>query len=139
MPTGILVLTDCVLTLGGTAVTTKASKVELPVEVDELDVTVFGGQWKKRTGGLLDAKLNAAFFNEYAGGDLDELTWNWIIGRVPIPFTVKPTSAATGPTNPQWGGLVLPKSYAPISGDVGSVNKFDISWPTSGAVARAVA
>jgi len=139
MPTGILVLTDCALTLGGTALATKASKLEIPVEVDELDVTVFGGQWKKRTGGLLDGKVNAAFFNDYAGGDLDELTWNWLLGRVPIAFTVKPTTAAIGPTNPQWSGLVLPKAYSPINGDVGSVNKFDISWPTSGAILRAVA
>lgn len=139
MPTGILVLTDATIELGGGSVTSKASKIELPVEVDELDVTVFGGQWKQRTGGLLDAKLSAAFFNDYADNDLDEKMWGWVIGRVPIPFAVQAASGAPAPSNPRWSGLVLPKGYSPIGGDVGSVNKFDISWPTSGAVARVVA
>lgn len=134
----ILVLTDCVLVLDGFTVTDKASKIELPVEVDELDVTPFGGVWKRRTGGLLDAKLSAAFFNDYTAGGLDEKMWAWLLGRVPITFAVQPTTAAISPANPRWTGMVLPKGYSPINGDVGSVNKFDISWSTSGDVGRVV-
>jgi hypothetical protein len=138
MPTGILVVTDCVITLASLTVSTKSNKAEIPVEVDELDVTVFGGQWKQRTGGLLDAKVNASFFNDYTDNDLDELMWSWHMARVPIGFSIKPTSAAVGPTNPLFSGLVLPKGYSPLAAGVGEVNKFDISWPTSGAVGRAV-
>ena len=140
MATGILVLTDCVITLGTgpTDLSGKSSKLEMPVEVDELDVTVFGGVWKKRTGGLLDAKVNATIFNDFAVGVVDDLVWGWTIGRVPIPFTIKPTSAAISVTNPLYSGLVLPKGYSPVSGGVGEVNKFDIQWPTSGAVVRAI-
>jgi hypothetical protein len=137
---GILVLTDAVITLGSAAfsISGKANKVEIPLQVDEQDATVFGGVWKQRTGGLLDAKLNATVLNSYGAGDVDELMWGWNIGRIPIPFAVKPTSAAIAPTNPQWSGLVLPTGYSPIAGDIGNIVKFDISWPTSGAVARAV-
>ncbi|GGN96173.1 hypothetical protein GCM10010112_87170 [Actinoplanes lobatus] len=138
MPTGILVLTNCLIELGGTTgLASKASKLEMPIESDELDVTVFGGVWKRRTGGLLDGKVNAGFFNDYTGGDLDEKMWNWVIGRVPIPFAVQPDAGAVGPSNPRWTGFVFPKGYSAIAADVGGVNKFDISWATSGAIARA--
>lgn len=134
---GILVLTDAVINLaGGSFVTDHSNKVEIPVEVDELDVTVFGGVWKSRTGGLLDGKVNISLFNDFADNAIDELVWTWVMARTPIAFAIKPTSGAISASNPEYQGLILPKNTAPLNAGVGDVNKFDISWPTSGAVTR---
>lgn len=133
---GILVLTDAVITLGGTAITDHSNKVEIPIEADELDITVFGGVWKQRTGGLLDGKVNISLFQDFADNNIDELFWGWVIARANIAFAIKPTSGAISASNPEYTGLVMPKNTAPLNNGVGDVAKFDISWPTSGAVTR---
>lgn len=133
-----LVLTAAVVTVGGNDLSAYCAKAELGVEVEDKDVTTFTSLgWKVRLGGLKDGSLSLLWKNDLADNALDEILWN-LLGTVPT-FSAKATSAATGASNPLYSGSLLVNSLKPIAGEVGAVNEFDVGWPTSGAISRAVA
>lgn len=135
----VLALTDAYISLAGNVISDHCTKVEFPVEADDLDVTAFGGVWRSRIAGLLDGTLNLSLNQDYAASSIDSIMWAAFIARTPIAFEIRPTSAAASPTNPKWTGTVIMTGYSPISGDVGAVDQFDVSFPVAGPAARATA
>lgn len=136
-----MVLTAAYLNLG-TAGTVHSymSKIELSSEIEEKDVTVFTSLgWKEVTGGLKGGQLSVTFKNDYTTGLLDEDLWTVYIAGVPITFEVRATQSSVGVSNPKYTGLVLVKNVQPVMGSVGDVAEQSLTWPTSGAITRAVA
>lgn len=133
-----MVLTAAYLSLNAVDVSSSASKIELTTEVSDEDVTTFGSLgWKEVIGGLKEGGLAATLKQDVAAGQLDATMWP-LLGSL-IPFEVRLSNAAVGANNPKYTGSVLVKNWKPISGEVGSVAEVEIDYPTSGAVARAVA
>lgn len=138
MPNTAVVLTTTTLTLAGVDYSDWVNKIELTVEVDEKDVTTFGSAgWMEVLGGIKKGSLAITFLQDYVDNELDEDLWA-LLGTV-VTFATKPTSAAVGAGNPSYSGSVLINGLKPVSGGVGDVAEQGVSWPTSGAVARAVA
>lgn len=132
------VLVDCFLSIAGNDLTTYTKKVAVPIEVEEQDTTTYGsGGWHERLGGLKDGNLDVEFLQDYAAAAIDSILWP-LLGTV-VTFEVRPTQAAAGASNPKWTGSVLISKLEPVSGSVGDVATMGVSWPTSGAVTRAVA
>jgi len=52
---------------------------------------------------------------------------------------IKPTSTAVSASNPTYTFNALVTSYTPISGSVGDLSTFSVTWPVAGTVARATA
>jgi len=48
--------------------------------------------------------------------------------------TVKPTTAATSATNPEFQGNVVISEYNPLDGAVGDASSTSVTWPGDGAV-----
>lgn len=133
-----MVLTAAFVSLNNVDRSGDCSKVELGVEVEEKDVTTFlAAGWKVVTGGLKSGSLALTFKNDLAVGALDESMWS-LFGTV-VPFKVRATNAAVGTSNPEYSGSVLVKSWSPVAGAPGDVNELSVTYPTSGAVARATA
>lgn len=131
-----MVLTAEFVSIGGNDLSTYCAKAELGLEVEDKDVTTFGSLgWKTRLGGLKDGSLAIMWKNDMADNALDEILWG-LFGTV-AAFAVRASSAAVGASNPSYSGNLLVKSHKPIAGEVGSVNEFDVDWPTSGVVSRA--
>jgi hypothetical protein len=133
-----MVLTASYFSLNGVNRSDRTNKIELSVEVDEQDMTTFASLgWKEVAGGLKSGQLGAEFKQDAAAGQIDEAVWA-LIGQV-VPFEVRLDNAAVGLSNPKYTGNVLVKGWTPISGSVGDGASVSVSWPTSGAVARATA
>lgn len=134
----LLSLTDATIIVGGTNISDHCSSVEFEVEAEELDSTVFGtAGYKSTLGGLKSGTLNITIKGDYAAAAIDSILWP-LFGTV-ATFDVKPTSAARSATNPSYTGSVLINGLTPITGDVGDLVEFDVSWPTSGTVSRLTA
>lgn len=113
------------------------TKAELSVEVDEKDVTTYGSLgWKEVLGGLKSGGLGLEFKQDVAAAALDSIMWP-LLGTV-VPFEVRADQAAVGASNPKYTGNVLIKGWNPITGSVGDDATVSVSFPTSGAVTRAI-
>ncbi|MEV4474670.1 hypothetical protein [Nonomuraea sp. NPDC049504] len=135
-----MVLLASFLSIGGNDLSDRTSKVELVAEIEDKDVTTFASLgWKEVLGGLASGSLGAVFKQDYAAAELDATMWPLFLTRTPQAFEVRADNAAAGPSNPKYTGFVLIKSWKPLAGSVGDVAEVDVSWPTSGAITRAVA
>lgn len=131
-----LVLTSTYLGLNSVDRSSWVSKVELAVEVEEKDVTVFtSAGWKEVLGGLKSGSIAITFKNDVADAALDDTMWA-LLGTI-VTFEVRATSSAVGTSNPKYTGSVLINGWTPISGSPGDVNELSVTFPTSGAVSRA--
>lgn len=133
-----MVLLASYVSLNSTALWTYANKVELSVEVEEKEVTTYGSLgWKEVLGGLKSGGLSIDFKQDVAASALDSIMWP-LLGTV-VPFEVRLDQAVVGTGNPKYTGSVLIKEWKPLSGSVGDDAQVSVSYPTSGAVARATA
>lgn len=134
----VMVLTSQYLSINGVDLSQWTKKAEVSVEVEEKDVTTFASLgYKAVIGGLKSGELSCEFVQDYAAGALDSLLWP-LFGTT-VTFEIRPTSAVVGASNPKWTGSVLIKALKPISGGVGDEATQSVSFPTNGAVVRAVA
>jgi hypothetical protein len=132
----ILVLTDVKVVINSVNLSDHATSLTLTLDVDEQETTAFGATFRARVGGLKDGKLDIEFNEDFAASNVDATIWAALASVV--PFTAKATSAATSATNPEYQGSILINSHVPIDGSVGDLAKVKVSWPTTGAVTRAV-
>lgn len=126
------------LSLAGNDVSSNTNKAEVTVEVEEKDVTTYGSDgWKEVLGGLKSGTIAIEFKQDFAAAALDAIMWP-LLGTV-VPFEVRPDQAAVSASNPSYTGNLLIKAWNPITGSVGDEASVSVSYPTSGAVARATA
>ncbi|MEV6790904.1 hypothetical protein AB0M87_02660 [Streptomyces sp. NPDC051320] len=124
--------------LNGTDLSDYTKKGELTTKVEEKDVTTYGSQgWKELLGGLKSGELGLDFLQDVAASALDSIMWP-LLGTV-VTFEVRADNAAVSASNPSYTGSVLINGWNPIQGSVGDEATSGVSYPTSGAVARATA
>jgi predicted secreted protein len=132
-----MVLTSEYVAINGTDLSAYARKAELSVEVDDKDVTTYASAgWREHLGGLKAGTLDVEFITDFAAAAIDSILWP-LLGTN-ATFEVRPTNAAVGASNPKWTGSVSILQLKPISGSVGDEATQSLSWPTTGAVTRAV-
>jgi hypothetical protein len=130
-----LVLTDAHVELDGDDLSEFVKSVTLNIEVaDQEATTMASGGTVERVPGLKDGSVEIEFVQSYASGELDGLLWS-MLGTL-VPFKVRPTSAAVGPSNPEYRGTVLANSYSPVDGSVGDLASTSVTFPGSGPITR---
>lgn len=129
------VLTDAYISIASNVVSDHGNKVEINVEVEDLDATTFGQTAKVRRGGLQDGSIGISFLNNFSASALDSIFYA-LLGTV-VAFEIRPTSSAVSTSNPKYTGSILIKEWKPVGGDVGKLVKVDVTFPTSGATSRA--
>jgi len=121
--------------LNGTDFSTYLESSELELESEAKDVTTHGsGGWKEFLAGLKSGTLKLKFkqeFNATVDGAMFAL-----FGTV-VTFEVRADQAAVGVANPKYTGSFLVSQWNPLTGSVGDDATVSVSYPTSGAVARA--
>jgi len=63
----------------------------------------------------------------------------WPLLGTQATVVIRPTSSAVGSANPAYTALCSVIDLTPVSGQIGDLSTFSITWPTTGAVTRAVA
>lgn len=131
-----LIFTEAVVTVNAVDLSDHVSTVTIEVEADEQTCTNFAsGGWTEILGGIKSWSISIDWFQDYAAAEVDDTLWA-LIGTL-TAVTVKPTTAATSATNPQYSGSVLVGEYSPIDATVGDVGEFSTSWNSATALTRA--
>jgi hypothetical protein len=132
----VLVLTDAVITVNSIALSDHANSVTLNYEIDSVETTAFGSTGHKFTGGLQNNSLDIEFMQDFAAANV-EATIYPLVGTT-TTVKVKPTSSATGATNPEYTltGCFL-AAHTPVASAVGELAMTSLSF-TGGVLTKAV-
>jgi len=113
------------------------TQVELKTSANDITTTAFGSTWVTRVAGLKEGSLTLQFNQDYATTTVDATLWPLLGSNATV--VIKPTSTATGASNPAYTAIVLVTDLTPVSGQIGDLATFSVTWPTSGTVSRATA
>jgi hypothetical protein len=132
------VVTATNVTLNGTAISDSVASATLELTAADVDVTDFGsGGYTEVVGGLKSGTVSLDFHSDYGVGAISTLL-NPLLGSI-ATVVMKPNGSVTSASNPAWTATVLVNSITPISGAVGDLATFSVSYPTSGSVTSATA
>ena len=127
---------DYKITLNGSTLSNSISSVEVALEADELEVSAFGDGWRQKIAGLKQGSVKIDFFQDFGAGAV-EATIFPLLGTI-ATVVVSPTSGTIGSTNPSYTIPALVTQHTPISGAIGDIATFSVTWPSSGTVTKAV-
>lgn len=130
------VVTATDVTLNGTDISSACARAELVINSAEVETTDFGSNgWTEVIGGLKSGSVTLDFHNDFGAGGVSALFQDLVgtIGTV----TLTPNGTAVSATNPKYTAEVLVSSFTPVSGAVGDLATFSVTFPTSGAVTYA--
>ena len=134
----IFVATDFSVSINGsTALASYLTQVELKASATDVTTTAFGSTWVTRVAGLREGSLTLNFNADYATSTVDATLWPLLGSNATV--VIKPTSSATSANNPAYTAICLVTDLTPISGQIGDLSTFSITWPTTGTVSRATA
>lgn len=134
----IFVATDFSVSINGsTALASYLTQVELKTSTNDVTTTSFGSTWVTRVAGLREGSLTLTFNQDYATSTVDATLWPLLGSNATV--VIKPTSTAVSANNPAYTAVCLVSDLTPVSGNIGDLATFSVTWPTSGAVSRATA
>jgi len=134
----IFVATDFNVSINGsTALASYLTQVELKATATDVTTTAFGSTWVTRVAGLKEGSLTLTFNQDYAASTVDATLWPLLGSQATV--VIKPTSSAVGTSNPAYTAICVVTDLTPVSGQVGDLATFSVTWPTTGTVSRATA
>ena len=134
----IFVATDFNVSINGsTALASYLTQVELKATANDVTTTAFGSSWVTRVAGLREGSLTLQFNQDYATTTVDATLWPLLGSNATV--VIKPTSTAVSASNPAYTAICVVNDLTPVSGNIGDLATFSVTWPTTGAISRATA
>lgn len=106
----------------------------LTAEATVLDASAMGVGWVQNITGLKSGQLQLEFNDDMVAGEIDALLWP-LFGTV-VPFVVRPDAGVVSATNPNYSGSIVVSQFV-IGGSINEVARKGLTFPVSGALARA--
>lgn len=132
----IFVATDFSVSINGsTALASYLTQVELKLSANDVTTTAFGSTFVTRVAGLKEGTLTLAFNQDYAAATVDATLFPLLGSNATV--VIKPTSSAVSSANPAYTAICLVTDLTPVSGQIGDLATFSVTWPTNGTVSRA--
>lgn len=133
------VVTSNAITLNGVDISANCARAELALTASEVDVTDFGSSgWTEVIGGLKSGTVSLDFHSDFGAGAVSA-TFQDLIGTIGTVTLIAGNGTAASATTPQYSATVLINSFTPVSGSVGDLSTFTVSFPTTGEVSYATA
>jgi hypothetical protein len=133
------VATGTQVTLNGSDISSNVARAELVVNSAEVTTTDFGSAgWVEVIGGLKSGSVSLDFHSDYGTGAISDLLSD-LVGTIGTVTLIAANGTAPTATTPKWTAEVLINSFTPVSGAVGDLSTFSVTFPTSGAVTYATA
>ena len=127
------VVTGTHVTLNATDISDATARAELVINAAEVETTDFGSAgFVEVIGGLKSGSVSLDFHNDFGVGGVSALFQD-LVGTL-ATITLNPEGAVVSATNPTYTATVLVTSFTPISGAVGDLATFSVTFPTSGAI-----
>jgi len=134
----IFVATDFSVSINGsTALASYLTQVELKATANDVTTTAFGSSWVTRVAGLKEGSLTLQFNQDYATSTVDATLWPLLGTNATV--VIKPTSTAVSANNPAYTAVCVVNDLTPVSGNIGDLATFSVTWPTTSAISRATA
>jgi hypothetical protein len=134
----IFVATDFNVSINGsTALAGYLTQVELKATATDVTTTAFGSPWVTRVAGLREGSLTLTFNQDYAISTVDATLWPLLGTQATV--VIRPSSSAVGSANPAYTAICTVLDLTPVSGTIGDLSVFTVTWPTTGALGRGVA
>ena len=128
------VVTSTSVTVNSVDVSASCARAELSINASEVETTDFGSAgYVEVIGGLKSGTVSLDFHSDFGAGGVSETFENLIGTVIPIVLIAGNGTAASS-TTPSYSFNALVTSFTPVSGAVGDLATFSVSFPTSGAV-----
>lgn len=136
---GKFVATGTTVTFNGTDISGSVARAELVINAAEVDVTDFGSSgWTEVIGGLKSGSVSLDFHHDYGVGAVSR-TFQDLVGTIGTVTLIAANGTAASSATPKYTATVLVNSFTPVSGAVGDLATFSVTFPTTGPVTYAVA
>jgi hypothetical protein len=133
------VVTGTKVTLNGTDVSSSCARAELVINAAEVTTTDFGSAgWTEVIGGLKSGTVSLDFHSDFGASAISN-TFQPLVGTIGTVVLIAANGTAASATTPAYTATVLINSFTPVSGAVGDLSTFSVSFPTTGAVSYATA
>lgn len=131
------VLTAARLLVSGVDFSDHISSITVESSAAEVDSTNFASAgWEENLGGLKKWSATIQWQQDFAASEVDA-TLTTLVGST-VSFNGRYSSATgTSATNPAYYGNLLVTSLPRVSGAVGDLHGFSVTWPGTGALTYA--
>ncbi len=133
-----VVITSRYVSLNGSDISSSLAGASLEITVEEIDKTSLGSNgWREVAAGLKSGSVTLNYQQDFGASAVDATLYPLLGTEGTV--VIRPTSGTISATNPAYTAVVLISQYTPISGAVGDLQTFDVTFSTVGAVTRATA
>lgn len=133
------IATGTKVTFNGTDLSSSCARAELVINAAEVSTTDFGSAgWTEVIGGLKSGQVSLDFHSDYGVGAVSTL-FQPLVGTIGTVVLIAANGTAASATTPAYTATVLVNSFTPVSGAVGDLSTFSVTFPTTGAVSYATA
>lgn len=128
------------VSFNGTDVSGSVARAELVISSTEVDVTDFSsGGYVEVVGGLKSGTVSLDFHSDFGAGGLNTVLTEDLVGTIGTVVMIAGNGTAASGTTPSYTAECLITSVTPVSGAVGDLSTFSVTWPTSGEIVKATA
>lgn len=136
---GKFVVTGTKVSLNGVDLSGSCARAELVINAAEVTTTDFGSAgWTEVIGGLKSGTVSLDFHSDFGAGAVSA-TFQDLVGTIGTVTLIAANGTAASATTPKYTANVLINSFTPVSGAVGDLATFSVSFPTTGEVTYATA
>jgi len=133
------VVTGNNVSIGGTDVSASVARAELTITSTEVDVTDFAsGGFTEVVGGLKSGSLSLDFHTDFGAGSLNTVLTEDLVGTLVEIIVIAGNGSTASADSPSYTANFLINSLSPVSGAVGDLSTFSVTFPMSGTVTKAV-
>jgi hypothetical protein len=124
------VFVDGFITVAGVNLSSRCTKLEVDDGYDEVDLKAMSNTAGNTGVGMKKQSIKATFLQDFAAGSVHP-TLQAANGTA-VAIVVRKSSAARGPTNPEWTGTLLLSNYSPVNASVGAKQDVPVEFKTIG-------
>lgn len=134
------VVTGNTVSFNSTDISGSVARAELVITSAEVDVTDFAsGGYTELVGGLKSGTVSLDFHSDYGAGGLSTVVSEDLVGTIGTVVIIAGNGTAASGTTPSFTAECLITSVTPVSGAVGDLSTWTVSWPTSGEIIKGTA
>jgi hypothetical protein len=128
------VVTGNTVKLNGTDISSAVARAELVVNSAEVETTDFGSEgYTELIGGLKSGSVSLDFHADFGVSGISN-TFNTLLGTIGTVSIIAGNGTAASSATPEYQATVLINSYSPVTGAVGDLSSWTVTFPTTGKV-----
>ena len=133
------VVTGNNVSINSTDVSGSVARAELVINAAEVETTDFGSNgFTEVIGGLKSGQVSIDFHHDFGAGGVSTLFQD-LVGTQATVVLIPGNGTAASETTPAYTATCLVTSFTPVSGAVGDLSTFSVTFPTSGEITYATA